>query len=122
MSSTASASRPRAGAVSGRPSSQAPERSARKVSPVTGAWTTPATTSPSIAAAIETHQGGRPRAKLVVPSIGSTYQTTRPLALSAAFLADDGRVRDLGADARGDRRLGGAVVGGDDVVGVALGR
>ena len=42
--------------------------------------------------------------------------------LSAAFLADDGRVGHLGADARGDHRLGGAVVGGDDVAGVALGR
>ena len=45
-----------------------------------------------------------------------------PPALPAALLADDGRLRHRRADVGGERDLGGAVMGGDDVVGVALGR
>ena len=87
-----------------------------------GRGLTPATISPSASAAIETHQCGRPRAKFVVPSIGSTYQTSRPPPCRPPSSPTMVAVRHLGADPGGDARLGGAVVHRDDVVGVALGR
>ena len=62
----------------GPPLCQTPVRSAVNSLPPIGSAMAPATTTPSMAAATETHQKAMPRAKFTVPSMGSTCQATRP--------------------------------------------
>ena len=68
-------------ACSGVPFTKAPsERAAEKSSSRSGSKTAPATVAPWDRSATETQKNGRPCAKFVVPSRGSTYQACPALA------------------------------------------
>ena len=65
---------------------------------------TPTSVRPSRTKAIEMQKCGMPRAKLAVPSIGSTTQTSSP-DVAAGFLAEEGVAREcLASSARADQR------------------
>ena len=87
------------------------------VQPSTGASTTPATARPSIQRPSDTEKSGRPCAKFVVPSSGSTYHTRAPGRACATVVPSSATMRSSGTRARplDDERLGPLVVLGDEV-------
>src|SRR5580698_6937018 len=80
---------------------------------------TPATRWPLCSSAMETQKTGKPWAKLVVPSSGSTYQRVAASVQQAAFFAEDVVRRPVFTQALADEGFG-LAVGDGDQVGFAL--